>query len=144
MVAEKRVWWISIGRFVLQTPRFWESLIGVDNYKGLFDEVSITTVSSSTVRISEAKPCKRNPFSLTILSCAFVKIKSGLQTQQFFCKRSIRFICPHQQITRTYVQCMPTNLQHDNYSVRPSTSGLILTTAHRIIRLSGFLFEVLL
>ena len=28
-----RVWWISVGRFVLQTPRFWESLIGVDNYK---------------------------------------------------------------------------------------------------------------
>ena len=40
----KRVWWISVGRFVLQTPRFWESLIGVDNYKGLFDEVSILTI----------------------------------------------------------------------------------------------------
>ena len=38
VVAEKRVWWISVGRLVLQTPRFWESLIGVDNYKGLFDE----------------------------------------------------------------------------------------------------------
>ena len=22
--GEKRVWWISIGRFVLQVPRFWE------------------------------------------------------------------------------------------------------------------------
>ena len=38
----KRVWWISVGHFVLRTPRFWESLIGVDNYKDLFDEVSIT------------------------------------------------------------------------------------------------------
>ena len=58
-------------------------------------------------------------FSLTILSCAFVKIKSGLQTQHFFCKRSIRFISPHQQITRTYVQRVPTNLQHESCSVRP-------------------------
>ena len=49
VVAEKRVWWISVGRFVLQTPRFWESLIGVDNYKGLFDEVSITIVTCSYV-----------------------------------------------------------------------------------------------
>ena len=32
--SEKRVWWISIGRIVLQTPRFWELLIGVNNYKG--------------------------------------------------------------------------------------------------------------
>ena len=32
--VEKRVWWISIGRFVLLTPRFWELLIGVSNYKG--------------------------------------------------------------------------------------------------------------
>ena len=31
---QKRVWWISIGRFVLLTPRFWELLIGVNNYKG--------------------------------------------------------------------------------------------------------------
>ena len=35
VMTEKRVWWISVGRFVLQTPRFWESLIGADNYKGL-------------------------------------------------------------------------------------------------------------
>ena len=42
LVMEKRVWWISVGHLVLQTPRFWESLIGVDNHKGLFDEVSIT------------------------------------------------------------------------------------------------------
>ena len=26
VVEEKRVWWISVGRFVLQTPRFWESV----------------------------------------------------------------------------------------------------------------------
>ena len=45
----KRLWWISIGRFVLQIPRFWESLIGVDNYKGLFDKVSITIVACSYV-----------------------------------------------------------------------------------------------
>ena len=45
VVMEKRVWWISVGRVVLQTPRFWESLIGVDYYKSLFDEVSITIVS---------------------------------------------------------------------------------------------------
>ena len=49
VVAEKRVWWISVGCFVLQTPTFWESLIGVDNYKGLFDEVSITIVACSYV-----------------------------------------------------------------------------------------------
>ena len=30
----KKVWWISVGCFVQQTPRFWKSLIGVDNYKG--------------------------------------------------------------------------------------------------------------
>ena len=46
----KRVWWISVGRFVLQTPRFWESLIGVDNYKGLFNEVSITTVACYVIK----------------------------------------------------------------------------------------------
>ena len=40
-VVEKRVWWISIGRFVQQTPRFWKSLIGVDNYKGFFDKVIV-------------------------------------------------------------------------------------------------------
>ena len=49
VVAEKRVWLISVGRFVLQTPRFWESLIGGDNYKSLFDEVSITIVTCSYV-----------------------------------------------------------------------------------------------
>ena len=32
--GEKRVWWISVGRFVLLTPRFWELLIGINNYKG--------------------------------------------------------------------------------------------------------------
>ena len=32
--GEKRVWWISVCCFVLLTPRFWESLIGVNNYKG--------------------------------------------------------------------------------------------------------------
>ena len=50
VVAEKRVWWISVGRFVLQTPRFCKSLIGVDNYKGLFDEVSITTVACYVIK----------------------------------------------------------------------------------------------
>ena len=45
----KRVWWISVRRFVLQTPRFWESLIGVDNYKGLLNKVSITIVVCSYV-----------------------------------------------------------------------------------------------
>ena len=34
VTAKKRVWWISTGRFVLLTPRFWELLIGVNNYKG--------------------------------------------------------------------------------------------------------------
>ena len=34
VTVKKRVWWISTGRFVLQTPRFWELLIGVNNYKG--------------------------------------------------------------------------------------------------------------
>ena len=34
VTAKKRVWWNSIGRFVLLTPRFWELLIGVNNYKG--------------------------------------------------------------------------------------------------------------
>ena len=29
--------------FVLQTPRFWELLIGVDNYKGPFNEVRVTS-----------------------------------------------------------------------------------------------------
>ena len=43
VVVEKRVWWISIGSFVLQTPRFWELLIGVDNYKGPFNEVRVTS-----------------------------------------------------------------------------------------------------
>ena len=33
VVAEKKIWWISVGCFVLQTAKFWESLIGVDNYK---------------------------------------------------------------------------------------------------------------
>ena len=52
LVMEKRVWWISVGHLVLQTPRFWESLIGVDNHKGLFDEVSITIACSSVVAMS--------------------------------------------------------------------------------------------
>ena len=34
VTAKQRVWWISVGRFVLLTPRFWELLIGVNNYKG--------------------------------------------------------------------------------------------------------------
>ena len=34
VTAKKRVWWISVGRFVLLTPRFWELLIDVNNYKG--------------------------------------------------------------------------------------------------------------
>ena len=46
---DKRIWWISVGRFVLQTPRVWESLIGVDNYKGLFDTVSITIATCNYV-----------------------------------------------------------------------------------------------
>ena len=84
----KRVWWISIGHFVLQTPRFWESSIGVDNYKGLFDEVSITTTTCSYVinYLANEKLCK-NLLSLTILSCAFVKIKSGRHTQKLFRKK---------------------------------------------------------
>ena len=32
--SKERVWWNFIGLFVLQIPRFWELLIGVDKYKG--------------------------------------------------------------------------------------------------------------
>ena len=57
----KRVWWISIRRFVLLTPRFWESLIGVENYKGLFDKVSITIVACNYIitETAKEKPCKK-------------------------------------------------------------------------------------
>ena len=58
--GEKRVWWISIGRFVLQTPRFWELLIlqtprfwellkGVNNYKGLpLNDVPLSCAHSTS------------------------------------------------------------------------------------------------
>ena len=36
VVAENRVWWISVGILVLLVYRFWRLLIGVDIYKGLF------------------------------------------------------------------------------------------------------------
>ena len=101
VMAEKRVWWISIGRFVQQTPRFWESLIGVDNFKGLLDEVSITIVSCSYRRhqIAQAKLCKRNPLSLTILLCAF-QCQNQIRTAYIATlrERSIRFISLHQHI----------------------------------------------
>ena len=59
-----------------------------------------------------------------ILSCAFVKIKSGRHTQQLFCKRSIWFISLHQQITRTSVQCgVPTNLQYESCCVCPPATS---------------------
>ena len=37
----KRVWWISIGFFVLLVPRFWGWLVGVDNHKGKFTFTSL-------------------------------------------------------------------------------------------------------
>ena len=41
---------VSICRFVLQTPRFWESLIGVDNYKGYpLDDVPLLWVRLTSV-----------------------------------------------------------------------------------------------
>ena len=82
--------------FCSTDSQIWESLIGVDNYKGLIDEVSIT-----------------------IVSCSYVirKIRTTYYTQLFLCKRSIRFISLHQQTTRTYVQRVPTNLQLNRIDV---------------------------
>ena len=64
----------SGGHFVLQTPRFWELLIDADNYKGFFDEVSITIVISSYV--------------IKLLTKSFVKIylQNDIATQQLFRK----------------------------------------------------------
>ena len=46
--GRKRVWWISIGSFVLQTPRMCELLIDVDNYRGLFHKVSMMIVTRTS------------------------------------------------------------------------------------------------
>ena len=53
VTAKKRVWWISTGRFVLQTPRFWELLIGV-NYKGhLFNDVPLLCAHSTSAHTTK-------------------------------------------------------------------------------------------
>ena len=45
--GEKRVWWNSIGLFVLQIPRFWELLIEVNNHKGQFCNECLTSLIQS-------------------------------------------------------------------------------------------------
>ena len=60
LVTAKRVWWNSIGRFVLLTPRFWELLIGVNNYKG--HPLSYNDVPLSRVQKQQRNIVKRMAF----------------------------------------------------------------------------------
>ena len=52
--ARKKVWWISIGRYVLQTSRFWESLVGVDNFN--YQEVD------DVLSHARSRTCRRRSF----------------------------------------------------------------------------------
>ena len=85
VVAEKRVWCISVGHFVLQTPRFWELLIGVDNYKGLFDEVSIMIVACSYVIWQIAKSFVKNYRTAKLHSNSFANRSINLVGDRLAC-----------------------------------------------------------
>ena len=62
VTVKKRVWWISTGRFVLQTPRFWELLIGVNNYKGHPLTMFLCCVRRSRMRTRQRNIVKRMAF----------------------------------------------------------------------------------
>ena len=52
--VRRSVWWISIGRFVLLTPRFWELLIGVNKYKGhLLNNVPLSRAYSTSAHVTK-------------------------------------------------------------------------------------------
>ena len=136
VVMEKTVWWISIGRFVLQTPRFWESLIGVDNYKGLFDKVSITIVTCNNVYIIKCqKLCQKNYRTTQLHGYFFANRSINLARDRLAC------VAHQSQLS----VCVPTDLQLNWIDVLRKSCcvchpDFILTNAQeRIIGLSRFL-----
>ena len=114
-VAEKRVRWIFVGCFIQQTLRFWESLIGVDNHKSLLTKCQqqLSFIAVSIIKlIAKEKLCERNPLSLMVILCAFFKNQIYTATlSQKDQSDSVGDLLAHEQITRTYVQCVPTDIQ---------------------------------